>query len=102
MTSITQPECSPIPRGWVIRSEETDDSPVSQICALTVFPSTLIDLVANSTPIVDFDSRLNSFLVKRESTGSPSSGDGGCRGSWVKYYTQLLWARELVDVEVQK
>lgn len=28
---------------------------------------TSILLVANSTPIVDFDSRLNSFLVKRES-----------------------------------
>lgn len=26
-----------------------------------------MDLVANSTPMVDFDSRLNSFLVKRES-----------------------------------
>ena len=32
------------------------------------FPScVLIDLVANSTPMVDFDSRLNSFLVNRES-----------------------------------
>jgi hypothetical protein len=30
--------------------------------------SRLIDLVANSTPIVDFDSRLNSLRVKREST----------------------------------
>ena len=28
-----------------------------------------MDLVANSTPMVDLDSRLNSFLVKRESTG---------------------------------
>lgn len=27
---------------------------------------TSILLVANSTPIVDFDSKLNSFLVKRE------------------------------------
>jgi hypothetical protein len=35
---------------------------------LTVFASTLIDLVANSTPIVDFDSRLNSLRVNREST----------------------------------
>ena len=26
-----------------------------------------MDLVANSTPMVDFDSRLNSFLVNRES-----------------------------------
>ena len=43
--------------------------PVSQIWAFTVFPSTLIDLVANSTPIVDFDSRLNSLRVNRESTG---------------------------------
>ncbi len=30
---------------------------------LIVFPSTSIDLVANSTPIVDFDSKLNSFRV---------------------------------------
>lgn len=43
-------------------------SPVSQICAFTVLPSTLIDLVANSTPIVDFDSRLNSLRVNLEST----------------------------------
>jgi hypothetical protein len=42
--------------------------PVSQICALTVFPSTLILRVANSTPIVDFESRLNSLRVKRDST----------------------------------
>ena len=41
---------------------------VSQICALTVLPSTLMDRVANSTPIVDFESKLNSFRVKREST----------------------------------
>lgn len=34
------------------------------------FPSTLSERVANSTPIVDFDSRLNSFLVNRASTGS--------------------------------
>jgi hypothetical protein len=58
---------------------------VSHICALTVFPSiytganksttkesyvstlTSMLLVANSTPIVDFDSEQNSFLVKRES-----------------------------------
>ena len=44
------------------------DLPVSQIWALTVFPSTCTDLVANSTPMVDLESRLNSFLVKREST----------------------------------
>jgi hypothetical protein len=48
--------------------EENNSPPVSQICAFTVFPSTLIDRVANSTPIVDLDSRLNSLRVKREST----------------------------------
>lgn len=32
-----------------------------------VFPSTCILRVANSTPIVDFDSRLNSFRVNLES-----------------------------------
>lgn len=42
-------------------------SPVSQIWALIVFPSTCILLVANSTPIVDLDSKLNSFLVNRDS-----------------------------------
>jgi len=40
--------------------------PVSQICALMVFASTWMLLVVNSTPMVDFDSRLNSFLVKRD------------------------------------
>jgi hypothetical protein len=49
-------------------TEGKDGVPVSQICAFTVFPSTLIDLVANSTPIVDFESRLNSLRVNREST----------------------------------
>ena len=44
-------------------------SPVSQICALIVLSSTTIERVANSTPMVDLDSRLNSFLVKRERTG---------------------------------
>ena len=44
------------------------DIPVSQICAFNVLPSTLIDRVANSTPIVDFVSKLNSLRVKREST----------------------------------
>ena len=45
-------------------------APVSQICAFTVLPSTLMDRVANSTPMVDFDSRLNSFLVNRERTNA--------------------------------
>ena len=36
---------------------------VSHIWALTVFASTCILFVANSTPIVDLDSKLNSFLV---------------------------------------
>jgi hypothetical protein len=39
--------------------------PVSQICALIVLPSVWIDFVANSTPMVDFDSRLNSSRVNR-------------------------------------
>ena len=41
---------------------------VSQIWALTVLPSTVMERVANSTPIVDFESKLNSFRVNREST----------------------------------
>jgi hypothetical protein len=44
------------------------DSPVSQICALTVLPSIASERVANSTPIVDLDSRLNSLRVNRERT----------------------------------
>ena len=45
-----------------------ENAPVSQICAFSVLPSTLIDRVANSTPMVDFVSRLNSLRVNREST----------------------------------
>ena len=45
---------------------------MSQICAFTVLVSMLSDRVANSTPIVDLDSRLNSLRVNRESTV------GGC------------------------
>lgn len=41
---------------------------MSQICAFNVLPSTVIERVANSTPIVDFVSRLNSLRVNREST----------------------------------
>ncbi|WVZ64543.1 hypothetical protein U9M48_014043 [Paspalum notatum var. saurae] len=40
---------------------------VSQIWALTTLSSTLMLLVANSTPMVDLDSRLNSLRVKRDS-----------------------------------
>ncbi|CAA6665799.1 unnamed protein product [Spirodela intermedia] len=40
---------------------------VSHICALMTLSSTLMLRVANSTPIVDLDSRLNSFRVKRDS-----------------------------------
>lgn len=54
--------------GTTNHRDESNSSPVSQICAFTVFPSTLIDRVANSTPIVDLDSRLNSLRVKRDST----------------------------------
>lgn len=48
--------------------KQKPNTPVSQICALSVLPSTLIERVANSTPIVDFVSRLNSLRVNREST----------------------------------
>ena len=49
---------------------------VSQICALIVFASTWIDRVANSTPIVDLESRLNSLrvnLLKRLDFPTPES-----------------------------
>lgn len=45
-------------------------APVSQIWALTVLESTLMERVANSTPMVDLDSRLNSFRVNLERTGA--------------------------------
>ena len=59
---------------WPVKNVRMEDekgqlnAPVSQICALSVFPSTVIERVANSTPIVDFVSRLNSLRVNREST----------------------------------
>ena len=53
------------PGGGVSRNTS---APVSQICALTVLLSTLIERVANSTPMVDFESRLNSLRVNRERT----------------------------------
>ena len=40
--------------------------PVSQIWAFMVLLLTCMLLVANSTPMVDLDSRLNSFLVNRD------------------------------------
>ena len=39
---------------------------MSQIFALTLFPSTIMLLVAKSTPIVFFDLILNAFFVKRD------------------------------------
>ena len=49
------------------RTREREYAPVSQIWALMVLPSTWIERVANSTPMVDLDSRLNSFRVNRDS-----------------------------------
>lgn len=40
---------------------------VSQIWALMVLASTWMERVANSTPMVDLESRLNSLRVNRES-----------------------------------
>jgi hypothetical protein len=51
------------------REKPKANAPVSQICALIVFCSTEMLLVANSTPIVDLLSRLNSLRVNRERTG---------------------------------
>ena len=44
------------------------DLPVSQICALMVFSSMDSVLVANSTPMVDLESRLNSLRVNLDRT----------------------------------
>ena len=38
---------------------------MSQICALMILPSCWMLRVANSTPMVDFESRWNSLRVKR-------------------------------------
>ena len=48
-------------------STRSEQIPVSQICAFRSFPSQSMVRVANSTPIVDLDSMVNSFLVNRES-----------------------------------
>jgi hypothetical protein len=45
-----------------------DGTPVSHICAFTLLLSIVIVRVANSTPIVDLLSKLNSSRTKREST----------------------------------
>ena len=44
------------------------DLPVSQICALMVLSSMASVLVANSTPMVDLESRLNSLRVNLDRT----------------------------------
>ncbi len=44
------------------------DSPVSQMCALIIFPSISLVRIANSTPIVGCESKLNLLRVIRERT----------------------------------
>ena len=46
-------------------SSSSGSTPVSQICALMILPSCEMLRVANSTPIVDLESRWNSFRVNR-------------------------------------
>ena len=64
--------------------------PVSQIWALMVLVSTWILLVANSTPMVDLDSRLNSLRVNRErrldfpTPESPINTTVCVKGVWVE------------------
>lgn len=75
------------------------NGPVSQICALIVFESTTMLRVANSTPMVDLDSILNSFRVNRESTTIKTSSWSVANPSarlTVMYYhrmghSQFLW-----------
>ncbi len=52
----------------VLEDAPKKGSPVSQICALIIFPSISLVRVANSTPIIDFESKLNSFRVNRDRT----------------------------------
>lgn len=54
--------------------------------------------VANSTPIVDFDSRLNSFLVKRESTIPSTSVFVHMKR--VRRDSRLLYEKEKVTVSL--
>ena len=78
--------------------------PVSHIWAFTVFPSTLIVRVANSTPIVDLESKLNSLRVKRESTlSSVLLGSGAKtmkRDDTYSYYRSVKEIRDLKDMKV--
>lgn len=63
-----------------------------------VLVSTWIDLVANSTPIVDFESRLNSFLVnllKRLDFPTPLSPMRTTAGN--KSAARPVWQREVQD-----
>lgn len=50
------------------RGRGSRDLPVSQICALMVLSSIDSVLVANSTPMVDLESKLNSFRVNLDRT----------------------------------
>jgi len=89
---------------WMMRAWEREGfwsgpSPVSQIWALMVLLSTWMLLVANSTPMVDLDSRLNSFLVKRESRldfptpESPIKTTGNGDPTTTRNYIQVPWQR---------
>ena len=73
-------------------------SPVSQICALTVLPSTAMLRVANSTPMVLLLSRENSLRVKRLSRfdlpvpESPMRTTLNCRAGSVR--SKVVGAKE--------
>ena len=52
---------------YTIANFQIQEVKFENTCALIVLPSISKLRVANSTPIVDFDSWSNSFRVKRES-----------------------------------
>lgn len=64
---------------------------MSQIWALIVFASTWIDRVANSTPMVDLESRLNSLRVNRLNRLDLPTPESPIRTTMRKGRVSILW-----------
>ena len=73
---------------------------VSQIWALIVLASTWIERVANSTPIVDLESRLNSLRVNRLSRLDLPTPESPMRTTvWVYRVSKVLVEHHKLAVE---
>ena len=57
-----------------------------------------MERVANSTPMVDFESRLNSLRVKRESRLDLPTPESPMRTTWGKRCQLWVWGNGVVDV----